>query len=631
MDRIRAASHSNLLHTEMELPEPTSRIGLGAHQMPTKLHRNRDTNQDIAWPNRLDPCNRSNKLPRLLQGLVNQLGLNKLNTNQRMLARHDLQMIVLRCFCENHVGVGHELVIQLQGQTLKLDAVDLAQLLQNSPEDLPSASAFHEIAQQNQRRNAPCLPIELKHPEPLPILEFNNPNFWTKPNFKGPLYAEMKQNIVKVPLSNFDNMQKNYAKQVIELLPPATQGKLRGVPAQLIGVDAYCEVLRDAAHQKQLPPPLMQFRESCEHDNGLKRAIYTNPHIAARILGLPLEAMPSNDETAASIARQIVDSTVPKLQIISNALKFSQRIVYWGQTQSMHLASQVFKKLGEFQGFYNQDMANVPTCFPDIQCPESSAVQLSTNNGRPVYVHANYVSMGYGRQAIAAMQPVHNVKNTPSHLAEFYQLLGNASNTNDTTVLDLRSNTDFENGSHNYCPPLGGKCVIEIPQRKETIQISTLNEQTNSENNCKEITLRIQVGTQAPKNVKVIQFRAWPDHGVVTSDELRALREMVTQPLNQDQRLITHCRAGVGRTGTLLAYEHLHHDLIQHGNGKSMINANGKVNRKKLLQAIGQVVAQGRMERGPYFVQKEDQFKLLYTTLKADLLATSSKAPIGKK
>ena len=70
--------------------------------------------------------------------------------------------------------------------------------------------------------------------------------------------------------------------------------------------------MRAAANQKQLPPELQQFRDSCARNDGLKKAIYCNPDIAARILGLPAPStgnQPSNKRLAHDIAAQIVEPT----------------------------------------------------------------------------------------------------------------------------------------------------------------------------------------------------------------------------------------------------------------------------------------------------------------------------------
>ncbi|MCE2744505.1 MAG: hypothetical protein LW710_01200 [Burkholderiales bacterium] len=624
MDKVTAVTRTNSFDAVADLPKPVSRGDLSSQNVLHKLHLNRDTNQDISWVGRLDPCNRSHQLPLLLQELLKQLDSGHLNAEQRMLARHDLQMIAVRCFCEGHVGQGHELLVTFQGKTLQLDGVHLAQLLQNSPDDLPAGNAFHDMVSQGVHFPAKNQAIKLINPEQSPNLQSNHRNFSPANNFKGPLYAEMKMGIAHSPLPNFDSIQKNYAKQVIDRLPLANQGKLRGVPAQLIGVDAYIEVLRAAAHEKKLPSPLMEFRESCEDDNALKRAIYANPHIAARILGLSLNSTPNNQEAASLIARPIVQAIIPHPIQASSFTKFFQRIANFGKTETMRLVGQAFKKLDEFQGFDLQEMAEVPTCFPDIKCPQSTAVDLNSSHFPPLKIHANRVSMGNGRYAIAAMQPVHSDEGNSSNLAGFYQLLAGTANANGAQVIDLRSGSDFQNGSYDYCPPLGESRSIQIPESQQTIRVSTLAERDLPKANCKEITVNIQIDDHPPKEIKVVQFRHWPDHGVIKPDELRALRQVAAQPLEKGQNLITHCRAGVGRTGTLLAYEHLYNDLIEHGHGKALIDTNGKVNRKRLLLAITQVVAQGRIERGPYFVQKEDQFKLLYTTLKADLLANSN-------
>lgn len=51
-------------------------------------------------------------------------------------------------------------------------------------------------------------------------------------------------------------------------------------------------------------------------------------------------------------------------------------------------------------------------------------------------------------------------------------------------------------------------------------------------------------------------YTAWPDHGVPqTTDELLQFRTTVRKAHNDDQSMVVHCSAGVGRTGTFIGMD----------------------------------------------------------------------------
>lgn len=590
-----------------------------------------DDNQARAWPGRIDPCNMAQKVQPALQVLVDQVANGDLTPAQLALAKQDLKMIAIRGLCEGHVGPNKALTIIVNGQELQLDAIDLTLLLNELPHQQElQVTALMKAAKSHARHSHTLQKINLKCPEPQISANLTGNDeeslrrLFEQPNLISPLYGEMKELIRRAPLTAFNYQQQLVAKQVIDLMPASAHGKLRNVPARLIGVHEFVEVMRAAAYQKQLPTELQQFRDSCIHHDGLKKAIYCNPDIAARILGVKTPSaanQPSNKSLAIDIAAQVIEPIENANTQRTQILKAVKRLTS-GLSPAMNKIKQVFRALNEYAGFATQEMANVPSCFAEIECPATSRVMAN------VPIHANVVSLGDGRQAVAAMQPVHTQGSETSNLPAFYHMLTSEPNT---TVVDLRSHKDFTQGSFDYCPAVNSTRVIQDAATGEQIRITTLKRTPLPKAQSNELTVRVQIGAQEPKTIKVIQFKNWPDHGVITPDQLRSLRSHIGLELSRNRHVITHCRAGVGRTGTLLAYEHLHHDLIERNNGRAILNPNGKVDSKKLLRAITEVVAQGRIERGPYFVQSEEQFALLYETLEHDLEAKAKAAPIEIK
>ncbi|HEX4917015.1 MAG TPA: protein-tyrosine phosphatase family protein [Limnobacter sp.] len=564
-------------------------------------------NSAAIWPGRIDPCNMSQPLDLALQSLVEQLVNQGLTDAQQQQAKVDLAMIALRCFVEGRVGFGRGLKAGVQGHWIELDGVDLTCMLkQLGDQPLTPVCIHHAMQQHHQHLQAPQ-PVELCNPELL-----------VKQGFKvqSPMYGDMQQIMRAAPVRPFGPQQQVLARQVLDLMPVAAQGKLHKVPAELIGRYEFVNVMQAAAHAKQLPEPLQKFRDSCLNNDAMKKAIYKDPHIAARVLGMPsplvCEPRPSAS-LAKEIAAHVMDQASPTQSAWGAAGRFMQWVAAPLQTTGEQLAREAFAKLGNYAGFALQDSADVPMRFNNIECPEASCVKHCSAG--PLNVHANRVSLGQGRQAVAATPPWVDEGKTKAESDFLKMIAGDAP----STVFDLRSSNDFHHGEFNYCPPLGETRQVEDPQTGKHMVVKTLQAHDIPGENCRALVLEVALHGQAPKQVRVLQFLGWPDHGVIAPAALRGLRQLMDTQLEEGLRVITHCRAGVGRTGTLLAYAHLHHNLIALGQGKHMVDAKGRVDNRALVTAIAEAVAQGRIERGASFVQSKAQFLLLYHTLKEDL------------
>ncbi|KTG33429.1 hypothetical protein cypCar_00041578, partial [Cyprinus carpio] len=110
-----------------------------------------------------------------------------------------------------------------------------------------------------------------------------------------------------------------------------------------------------------------------------------------------------------------------------------------------------------------------------------------------------------------------------------------------------------------------------------------------------------RVKTAETRYVRQFHFTAWPDHGVPqTTEVLIDFRHLVREHMDQYSRhspTVVHCSAGVGRTGTFIAIDHL---IFQ-------------IERDSMVDIYG-IVNDMRMHR-PLMVQTEvrysgDQYKL---------------------
>lgn len=66
-----------------------------------------------------------------------------------------------------------------------------------------------------------------------------------------------------------------------------------------------------------------------------------------------------------------------------------------------------------------------------------------------------------------------------------------------------------------------------------------------------------------------LEMQNWPDNGVIQPDSLIELVKQVDR-YKADGSIVVHCAAGIGRTGTVIAFHSLYHDLQAYLEGKKV-------------------------------------------------------------
>lgn len=66
-----------------------------------------------------------------------------------------------------------------------------------------------------------------------------------------------------------------------------------------------------------------------------------------------------------------------------------------------------------------------------------------------------------------------------------------------------------------------------------------------------------------------LEMQNWPDNGVIQPDSLIELAHQVDRH-KADGSIVVHCAAGIGRTGTVIAFHSLYHDLKAYLDGHSI-------------------------------------------------------------
>ncbi|KAJ8343213.1 hypothetical protein SKAU_G00305420 [Synaphobranchus kaupii] len=211
---------------------------------------------------------------------------------------------------------------------------------------------------------------------------------------------------------------------------------------------------------------------------------------------------------------------------------------------------------------------------------DSTRVKLSIH-GSPYddYINASYVP-GYNckKEFIAAQGPL------PGTVDEFWRMLWEK---NVHTLVML-----------TRCTELGRvKCEEYWPSQTKHFKNITVT--TTSVIPLEDWTIRDfdvkNVKTAETRSLRQFHFTAWPDHGVPDSTELLInFRHLVREHMDQFSRnspTVVHCSAGVGRTGTMIALDH----LIFQIESESMVDVFGiahdmRMHRTLMVQAEAQYV-----------------------------------------
>lgn len=242
--------------------------------------------------------------------------------------------------------------------------------------------------------------------------------------------------------------------------------------------------------------------------------------------------------------------------------------------------------------------------YSDVKCPKATQVEvlerpdaapLTEQSSTPI--HANYLSTSLtpapNQYLIAAQQP----NGTAAENERFLKMLQQKADA----VIDLRKTSDLRSQSAHY----------DLPQRNSfnrDVKLESVSQDKLLGIPRKKLNIK---NGQKSKEVDIVQFRNWPDHGVVSTDQLRQLRDVLLSYLDQGKSAVVHCRAGIGRTGTLITYAELHNKLVRQ-------NAN-KLSVKDVIKETIETIVNLRRARGKDFVQTSEQTALVVRAIFEDL------------
>ncbi|MES2832931.1 MAG: protein-tyrosine phosphatase family protein [Pseudomonadota bacterium] len=228
----------------------------------------------------------------------------------------------------------------------------------------------------------------------------------------------------------------------------------------------------------------------------------------------------------------------------------------------------------------------------------------------PHFLHANRVDLGCGRRLIAGQKPV------SGEILGFQQML---IEQDVGLIVDLTRNRE-EHQTGVYIPG-GSAKPDEKLRRPEDYQVHVSCSETVKLKELPAIKQQFHLHDgNLSKQVQRLHFLEWPDHGVIAGDMLICLADKIEAlALDRNRAIFMHCMAGMGRTGTLLSFLAARTRI-----GQMLSTGKTALSTEMVLRVAIEVVARGRVDRGPSFVQTEGQFSLLARTLLKDSLRKTS-------
>ncbi|ELU16945.1 hypothetical protein CAPTEDRAFT_47230, partial [Capitella teleta] len=219
---------------------------------------------------------------------------------------------------------------------------------------------------------------------------------------------------------------------------------------------------------------------------------------------------------------------------------------------------------------------------------DHNRVKLLRIEGQPLtdYINASHVQGTNGRKYIASQGP------KPKSLTDFWRMIW------EQKVERIAMLTNLVEKGNNKCMQYWPEQVNGDPLKIHSqFEINLLKEDVWPDFTRRQMEVS-KKGSDGVRPVTQYHYTTWPDHGVPShATALWRLFRKLTNDADNTQPIIIHCSAGVGRTGTLIAMDHLL-DQAKRENGID-------------VYACVTALRQSRM----HMVQSVDQYKFLHSAV----------------
>lgn len=321
--------------------------------------------------------------------------------------------------------------------------------------------------------------------------------------------------------------------------------------------------------------------------NEVKNFIQNNKLLCVFTLGLAIVGYSIGNLAGRSVTwlrqffgttKKVDDLTKPILNVNNNIPQPHLLTATQNKNLSNLSTSQLWDNLNEKSkalSIIYVENSEVNHRFPDVNCPRETAINVDGQ-----YLHANtVVKKGESKIHFIASQ---------APLKKDESLFWKAILDNNFAILDLTTIIDQKAGVTKYYPDRIEEC---ISYGQFSVQLKAKNgffcEYQVTDNS-----------TGVTKNLKRYHFTEWKDFGAVSVPLLKNLIETLEKEMGD--QVWVHCRAGVGRTGTLITAFLLKEKI-----------AKGHVTKENLDDTLINIILELRKRRGPYFVQMPEQLDLL--------------------
>lgn len=324
--------------------------------------------------------------------------------------------------------------------------------------------------------------------------------------------------------------------------------------------------------------PHLSLSEKCKawtrnHSTALKVC-----KIAALSLGLVLLLSTAPLSLTTKIIISAGAGAIAIIKIITSQFRKASSNQLNHPQKTMELWSHLQQKtIQELQGVKFFSEKEVNHRFSDVPCPKKTAVLVEG-----CYLHANNLGKGIStdQRFIASQAP----------LEKDFEIFWKAILKNQAAIFDLT--TPRDSGITKYYPE-------ELNSAINYGSISVKLTKFNSKTSIYQIT---NTKTGTIKTIKRYHYTDWKDFGAISVSSLDTLvKEAERMRLKSKDLLWVHCRAGVGRTGTLITAIILKEKII-----------NGEITKDNLDSSLLDLIVKLRKQRGPSFVQEKVQLNLLY-------------------
>ena len=206
-----------------------------------------------------------------------------------------------------------------------------------------------------------------------------------------------------------------------------------------------------------------------------------------------------------------------------------------------------YSKIGNFdhQTNYNINKDRYRNILPYLH----SKVELISDNLDDKYINANYIE-GINRENeyIATQGPV------SSTITDFWRMIIEQ----EVEIIVMLTGIIEKNIEKcaQYYPFKEGVKDVKDKNNNKTFEITNIKTEQMDEYTYRELEISYVSKPSEPiRTVKQYHYTAWPDHGVLQNPiDLINFRKAVKQT-ETDNPIVVHCSAGVGRTGTFIAFD----------------------------------------------------------------------------